>query len=98
MCKAANEDITFDVVVDDVVRVQVLQPPQDLLGDPDDLELSHGSAALQLLQDRAALPCLHEQVDALVVQQHAVELGDVLVMEPGLELHIGRFKILHGNL
>lgn len=85
-------------MVDDVVRVQVLQPPQDLLGDPDDLELPHGAAALQLLQDRAALAGLHEQVDAPVVQQHAVELRDVLVTEAGLEFHIGRFEILHGNL
>lgn len=85
-------------MVDDVVRVQVLQPPQDLLGDPDDLELSHGSAALQLLQDRAPLTCLHEQVDALVIQQHTVELCDVLVMEPGLEFHVSCFKILHRNL
>lgn len=89
---------TFDVVVDDVVRVQILQTPQDLLGHPDDLKLPHGPAAVQLLQNRAALPRLHEQVDALVPQQGAVELRDVVVTETGLELHVGRFEVLHGDL
>lgn len=90
--------LTFDVMVDDVVRVQVLQAPQDLLGHPDDLELPHGPAAVQLLQDRAALSGLHEQVDTLVPEHSAVELSDVLVAEPGLELHVGCFKVLHGDL
>lgn len=85
-------------MVDDVVRVQVLQAPQDLLGHPDDLELPHGPTALQLLQDGAALSGLHEQVNAVVVQQGAVELSDVLVAEAGLELHVGCFKTLYGDL
>lgn len=90
--------LTFDVVVDDFVRVQVLQPTQDLLGHPDDLELPHGPAAVQLLQDRAAFPGLHEQVDGLVPEHGAVQLRDVLMAESGLELHIGCFEVLNGDL
>lgn len=90
--------LTFDVVVDDVVRVQVGQAAQDLLGHPDDLELPHGSAAVQLLQHRAAFSSLHEEVDALVEEQSAVELCDVLVPKPGLEFHVGCFEVLDGDL
>lgn len=90
--------LTFDVVMDDFVRMQVLKTPQHLLGHPDDLKLPHGSVAVQLLQDRATLSGLHEQVDRLVPEQSAIELSYVLVSEPGLELHISCFKVLHGNL
>lgn len=85
-------------MVNDVVRVQVLQAPQDLLGHPDDLELPHWSTAVQLLQDGAALAGLHEQVDAPLPEQNAVQFGDVLVAEAGLELHISCFEVLHGDL
>lgn len=85
-------------MVDDVVRVKVLQAPQDLLGHPDDLELPHGPTAVQLLQDRATLSGLHEQVDALVPEQSAIELSNVFMAVPGLELHIGCFKVLQGDL
>lgn len=81
-------------MVDDVVRVQVLQASQDLLGHPDDLELPHGSAAVQLLQDGSAFASLHEQVDILVPEHGAVQLSDVLVAQAGLELHVRCLKVL----
>lgn len=84
--------------MDDFVRVQVLQAPQDLFGHPDDLELSHGPTAVQLLQNGATFSGLHEQVDALVAEQSAIELSNVLVPETSLELHIGCFKVLYRNL
>lgn len=90
--------LTFDVVVDDFVRVQVLQASQDLLGHPDDLKLPHRPTAVQLLQDWAALSGLHEQVDVLVPEQSAVEFGNVLVAEPSLELNICSFEVFQRNL
>lgn len=84
--------------MNDVVRVQVLQAPQDLLGHPYDFKLPHWSTAVQLLQDRTALPGFHEQVDALVPEHGAVQLCDVLVTKPSLELHICCFKVLNGDL
>lgn len=66
-------------MVDDVVRVQVLQAPQDLLGHPNDLKLPHGPTVVQLLQDGAPFPSLHEQVDRLVPEDGAKQLGDVVV-------------------
>lgn len=90
--------LTFDVMVNDVVRVQVLQAPQDLFGHPDDFELSHWSAAVQFLQHRATFASLHEQVDALVPEQNAVQLCDVLMAKAGLKLYISSFEVLHGDL
>lgn len=84
--------------MDDVVWVEELQAPQDVLGYPVDFKLSQGPAAVQLLQDRAALSGLHEQMDILLPEQSTVELSDVLVAEAGLEFHIGCFKVLHGDL
>lgn len=78
--------------------MQVLQAPQDLLGHPDDLKLPHGPTAVQLLQNGATLSGLHEQLDALVIQQSTIEFCDVLVAEPGLEFHIGCFEIFDRDL
>ena len=85
-------------MVDDVVGVEVLQPPEDLPGHPDNLKLPHGPAAVHLLQHRAPLARLHEEVEHLVPQQGAVQLRYVLVAELGLDLHIGRSEVLHRNL
>lgn len=93
-----SKTLTFDVVVDNVVRVQVLQASQNLLRDPDDLELSHRTTALQLLQNRAPFACFHEQMHRLLPQQCPIELSYVLVPEPGLDFHICRLEMLHRNL
>lgn len=90
--------LTFDVVMDDVVWVEVLQASQDLLGHPDDLKLPQWPTAVQLLQNWAALASLHEQVDALVPQQSTIQLSDILMAEAGLELHVSCLKVLHGDL
>lgn len=78
--------------------MEVLQGPQDLLGYPDDLKLSHGPTAVQLFQDGAALSGLHEQVDVLFVEEGPIERSDVLVTESGLEFYVGRFKVLQRDL
>lgn len=90
--------LTLDVVVDDVVRVQVLQTPQNLLGHPNDLKLPHGPTAVQLLQDGASFSRLHEQVDRLVPEDSAEQLSDVVVAEAGLEFYVSRLKVLQGDL
>jgi len=84
--------------MDDIVGVQVLQPPEHLLGHPDDLELPHGPTAVHLLQHRAPLARLHEEVQLLVPEQRAVQLRHVLVPELGLDLHVGHSEVLHRNL
>lgn len=93
-----SKALTFDVVVYNVVRVQVLQASQNLLRDPDDLELSHWTTAFQLLQNRAPFAGFHEQMHRLLPQQCPIQLCYVLVSEAGLDFHICRLKMFHRNL
>lgn len=85
-------------MVDDIVRVQILQSTQNLLRDPNDLKLSHGTAALQLLQYRATFSSLHEEIHTLLPQQGTIQLSNVLMTEPSLDLHICWFEVLQRDL
>lgn len=94
----SQKRLTFDIVVNHPLRVQEIQPLENVLGHPDNFELSHGATALELFQDGASLTGLHEQVHGLIPQDGAVQLGDILVPEARLDLHVGRLKLIHGDL
>lgn len=80
------------------MRVQILQSAQNLLRDPNYLKLSHWTAALQLLQNRATFSGLHEEIDTLLPQQCAIQFSDVLMTEPGLDLYICWLEVLQRDL
>lgn len=82
----------------DIVRVQILQSTQNLLRDPNDLKLSHWTATLQLLQNRATFTSLHKEIHTLLPQQSPIQLSNVLMTEPSLDLHVCWLEVLQGNL
>lgn len=88
------QGLTFDVMVDDPMAVQILEGLKNLSRDPDDLRLPHWPTAVQLFQDGATLSGLHEHVQGALPQDSPEQLGHILVAKPGLDLHVRTPEVL----
>lgn len=92
------QGLTFDVMVDDPVAVQILEGLENLPRDPDDLRFSHRPTAVQLLQDRAPLSSLHEHVQGALSQDSPKQFGHILVAKAGLDLNVRTPEVLQWDL
>ena len=78
----------LEVAVQDIVVVHILHSVADLLDDQPDLVLGEAALLFEVVVHVPVGAELQQQVEVVVFDENGVELGDVWVVQEGLDLYL----------